>query len=251
MRPSDGLKSVISEREHMMPRVTPTTRALAAEVVGTFFFFTLGAGAILADALSNGAVGLVGIAVAHGIGLAVAVSIFGVISGAHFNPAVTFAAAVGGAFPWAMILPYWIAQLAGGVLAGVVLRATFPDTVVMVTHLGTPSVASGIGDGTAIVVEAVLTLLLVLAVFGTAISPTAPRIAGFGIGLTVLADILVSGPLTGAAMNPARYFGTGLVVLFFDHWQVYVIGPLAGGLAGGLVWRYAFAPTAAAVSTQR
>ena len=234
----------------MMPRVTPTTRALLAEVVGTFFFFSIGAGAILADA-SAGQIGLLGIALAHGIALAVAVSIFGPTSGGHFNPAVSFAAAVGGALPWARVVPYWIAQLSGGVLAGLFALAVYPEKARTMTHLGTPAVAAGVSDPVAILLEAGLTLFLVLAVFGTAISPTAPRIAGFGIGLTVMVDILAGGPLTGAAMNPARYFGTGIPALFFDRWWVYVIGPLLGGLVGGLLWRYAFAPTAEAVSTQR
>jgi MIP family channel proteins len=234
----------------MMRGVTATTRALLAEVVGTFFFFTIGAGAILADA-SGGGSGLVGIALAHGLALAVAVSIFGPTSGAHFNPAVSLALALGGAFRWDRLIPYWIAQLGGGVLAGVVLLAAFPEKARALTHLGTPSVAPGVSDPAAVLVEGVLTSFLALAVFGTAVSPTAPRIAGFGIGLTVLVDILAGGPITGAAMNPARFFGTAIPALFFDHWWVYVVGPLAGGAAGGLLWRYAFAPTVAAVSTQR
>ena len=233
-----------------MTRVTATTRALLAEVVGTFFFFTIGAGAILADA-SGGQVGLTGIALAHGLGLALAVSIFAPISGGHFNPAVSFALAIGGAFPWSRLIPYWVAQLVGGVLAGLVALAAYPERARTLTHLGTPAVAAGVSDPVAILVETVLTFFLVLAVFGTAVSPSAPRIAGFGIGLTVMADILAGGPITGAAMNPARYFGTGIPVLFFDHWWVYVIGPFAGGLAGGALWRYAFAPSVEAVSTQR
>ena len=234
----------------MMPPVNATTRALLAEFVGTFFFFSIGAGAILADA-SGGGGGLVAIAFAHGLALAIAVSIFGPISGGHFNPAVSFGVAVGGAFPWSRVVPYWVAQLAGGILAGLLALAVYPEKARVATHLGTPSVAAGVNDVAAILIEAALTLFLVLAVFGTAVSPTAPRIAGFGIGLTVLVDILAGGPLTGAAMNPARYFGTGIPALFFDRWWVYVIGPLAGALVGGVLWRFAFAPTTAAVSTQR
>ena len=235
----------------MMPRVTPATRALLAEVVGTFFFFSVGAGAILANDASGGQVGLVGIALAHGLALSIAVSMFGATSGGHFNPAVSFALAVGGAFPWPRVVPYWVAQLAGGILAGVFALAAYPEKSRLATHLGTPAVAAGVSDASAILVEGVLTLFLALAVYGTAVSPTAPRIAGFGIGLTVMVDILAGGPLTGAAMNPARYFGTGIPALFFDRWWVYVAGPLAGGLVGGLLWRYAFAPSVEAVSTRR
>ena len=231
--------------------MTPTTRALLAEVVGTFFFFSVGAGAIIANDASHGQVGVVGIALAHGVALAVAVSIFGTTSGGHFNPAVSFALAVGGAFPWARVVPYWLAQLVGGVLAGLFARVVYPEASAAATHLGTPAVAPGVSDVAAIVLEAGLTLFLVLAVFGTAVSPTAPRIAGFGIGLTVMVDILAGGPITGAAMNPARYFGTAIPAGFLERWWVYVIGPLGGALVGGALWRATFAPTTAAVSTQR
>ena len=231
--------------------MTATTRSLLAEFVGTFFFFSIGAGAIIANDVSGGQVGLIGVALAHGLALAVVVSMFGPTSGGHFNPAVSFALAVGGAFPWPRVLPYWIAQLAGGILAGLFALAVYPEKSRIATHLGTPAVAAGVSDAAAILLEAGLTLFLVLAVFGTAVSPSAPRIAGFGIGLTVLVDILAGGPLTGAAMNPARYFGTGIPALFFERWWVYVVGPLGGGLLGGLLWRYAFAPVVPAVSTQR
>ena len=235
----------------MLCAVTPTTRALAAEVVGTFFFFTVGAGAILTDVQSKGQVGLLGIALAHGLALAIAVSIFGSISGGHFNPAVSLALAVGRAFPWSRVLPYSIAQLVGGVAAGLFLRVVFPESVQQAAQLGTPFVASGISEPVAAILEAGLTFFLALAVFGTAVSPTAPKIAGFGIGLTVLADILVGGPLTGAAMNPARYFGPAIAALSFPNWWVYLAGPLAGGAIGGLVWRGLFAPRTEAVATRR
>ncbi len=235
----------------MLRAVTATTRAFLAEVIGTFFFVTIGAGAIMTNAVSGGEVGLLGIAWAHGIALAIAISIFGSISGGHFNPAVTLGLAIARAFAWARVVPYWIAQLAGGVAAGLVLRVVFPDSIQQATQLGTPSVAGGVSEPTAALVEGLLTVFLVLAVFGTAVSPNAPRIAGFGIGLAVFADILMGGPLTGAAMNPARYLGPAIAGLAFPNWWVYLVGPLAGGLAAGLLWRYAFAPTAGAVSSQR
>ncbi len=233
----------------MLWRVTPTARALLAEAVGAFFFITSGAGAILTDTLSKGQVGLLGIAFAHGIALAIAISIFGSISGGHFNPAVSFGLAIGRAFPWSRLVPYWLAQLAGGIAAGLFLRVVFPENIQQAAQLGVPSVAAGVSEPIAAILEAGLTFFLVLAVFGTAVSPGAPRIAGFGIGLTVLVDILVGGPLTGAAMNPARYFGPAIAALVFPNWWVYVVGPLAGGLVAGLVWRYAFAPTRQAMGT--
>lgn len=219
-----------------------TSRALLAEAVGTFFFVSAGVGSILANEMTRGDVGIVGIALAHGVALAIAVSIFSTISGGHFNPAVTFGLAVANAFPWRQVIPYWIAQLVGAVFAGIFVKIAFPDVIEGATHLGTPALGSGIDPGIGTFVEAVLTFFLLLAVFGTAVSPSAPRIAGFGIGLTVMVDILVGGPLTGAAMNPARHLGPAIVASFYDNWWVYWIGPLLGALVAGLLYRLAFAP---------
>src|SRR5216684_7732820 len=137
-------------------------RALLAEAAGTFWFFFIGAGAIIADANGSGG-GLGAIALAHGVTLAVAVSAFGAISGGHFNPAVTFGLAIAGKHPWPRVLTYWAAQLIGAVLAGLVLRLFFEPylAAASATHLGTPTVAPAVGAGLAIVIEAVLTLFLV------------------------------------------------------------------------------------------
>lgn len=239
------------------------TRALIAEGAGSFMFFSIGAGAIVTNAAYEGAVGLVGIALAHGLALAVAVSAFGAISGGHFNPAVTLAVAIAGRHPRERILTYWGAQLAGALAAGLFLLLAFDHVpaAAVATDLGTPIVAPGVGAMAAIFIEMVLTIFLVWAVFGTAVSPSAPRIAGFGIGLVVTADILIGGPLTGAAMNPARWFGPAVAALAFDNWYVYWIGPLLGGALGGLSYRYIFgsdlerepipAPVAPTDTTQR
>ena len=221
--------------------MTQHTRALLAEACGTFWFFFIGAGAILTVASGSGG-GLLDVALAHGITLAIAVSAFGAMSGAHFNPAVTFGLAIAGKHPWARVPTYWIAQLVGGLAAGFLLRYVFDFAIAAVdkTHLGTPALAGTITPTVGVVIEAVLTLFLVWAVYGTAVSPLAPRIAGFGIGLTVMTDILLGGPLTGAAMNPARHVATAIPAGFFDNWWVYWVGPLLGAAAAGLSIRYLF-----------
>ena len=219
------------------------TRALLAEVAGTYWFFFIGAGAIIADANGSGG-GLIAIALAHGLALAVAVSAFGALSGGHFNPAVTFGLAIAGRHPWPRVPTYVAAQLVGGLLAGFTLRWVFDFALAAVdkTHLGTPALANGVSVPVGIGVEALLTLFLVWAVYGTAVSPLAPRIAGFGIGLAVATDILMGGPLTGAAMNPARHVGTAIPAAFFDNWYVYWIGPLLGAAIAAVTIRYLFAP---------
>lgn len=225
--------------------MSDNTRALLAEAAGTFWFFTIGAGSIVVLA-ANGSppLSLLAVALAHGLVLSVAISTFGALSGGHFNPAVTFGVAVAKKLPWSRVPGYWVAQLIGAVVAGLALSYFFSGSPAAgQTHLGTPALQAGYPVLSAIVVEAVLTLFLVWAVFGTAVSSKAPRIGGFGIGLTVAADILLGGPLTGAAMNPARWFGPALVSGFLDNWYVYWIGPLIGAAIAGLSYRYIFAPT--------
>jgi len=227
--------------------VTEHTRALLAEIAGTFMFFVIGAGAIVTASISAApGTGLIPVAFAHGLALAVAVSSFGAISGGHFNPAVTLALAIARKHPWPRVPTYWAAQLVGALLAGLALRLFFEPFLAQAaaTHLGTTTVNPAVSPLLAILIEAVLTVFLVWAVFGTAVSPDAPPIAGFGIGLVVTADILIGGPLTGAAMNPARWFGPAVVSGYLDNWYVYWIGPLVGAALAALTYRYVFAPNA-------
>ncbi|HEY7464612.1 MAG TPA: aquaporin [Candidatus Limnocylindria bacterium] len=215
--------------------------ALVAEAVGTFLFFFVGAGSvILATHAGADGPGLVGIAFAHGLALAVLVSAFGSISGGHFNPAVTVAVRLAGRIEWTKAAGYVVAQLIGAAAAGYLLSVVMPVQAATDSALGTPALGEGMGVASAIVIEAVLTLLLVLTVFGTAIDPRAPKIGGLAIGLAVAADVLMGGPLTGAAMNPARWFGPALASQTWDNWYVWWIGPLLGGIVAAVLYRYFF-----------
>jgi aquaporin Z len=218
-----------------MPEIS--WKPLLAEVIGTFTLIFAGAGAIVVDHATRGGVGLLGIALAHGLAIGVMVSALGAVSGGHFNPAVTFGFLAGRRMSLAPALAYVVAQLAGAVLAAVALSAGFPRDAAVATHLGTPLLAGQMGPGAGVLVEALGTFFLVTVVFGTAVHPQAPRLGGLAIGLTITMDILAFGPLTGAAVNPARAFGPALVSgTWADHW-VYWVGPLLGGGAAG--WLYA------------
>ena len=212
------------------------TKPVVAELVGTFAFFFIGAGAIVTNTYSNGAVGLLGIALAHGLALSIMISVFGATSGGHFNPAVTIGFLVTRRIKPDVAALYILAQLVGGTLSGLALRAIFTEQVWRVTHLGTPALAPNVSFGTGVLVEAILTFFLLLAVFGTAVDARAPKIGGFGIGLTVMMDILMGGPLTGAAMNPARTFGPALASGFWDNHLVYWIGPIIGAVIAALLY---------------
>ena len=233
-------------RQTVAVTITDHGRALLAEAAGTFWFISIGAGSIVANHMTNGAVTVVGIALAHGLALAVAVSSFGAVSGGHFNPAVTLGLWIADKHPRGRVLTYWGAQAVGALAAGLFLRIAFDHlpASASATHLGTPGLVVGLPVLTASVIEIVLTVFLLWAVFGTAVSPSAPRIAGFGIGLAVAADILIGGPLTGAAMNPARWLGPAIAAGYLDNTLVYIAGPLAGGVLAGLTYKYLFASSA-------
>jgi MIP family channel proteins len=225
-----------------MPRLSS---ALTAETIGTFLFFFLGAGAVvLTQQAPDANGGLVGVALAHGLALAVLVSALGAVSGGHFNPAVTFAVWITGRIEPARAAMYVIAQLLGGLAAGLALRFVFPETSWEPVALGTPALGEGTDVMQGIVIEAVLTMVLVVAVFGTAIDPRGPKIGGLAIGLAVAADIFMGGPLTGAAMNPARWFGPAVASGTYDDWYVWWIGPLVGAAIIALVYRFVWEESA-------
>lgn len=220
-------------------RTPATASVLVAEAVGTFLFFFVGMGAVVLGQHAGDNGGLLGVALAHGLALGVLVSALGAVSGAHFNPAVTFGVWMAGRITPGLAGLYVVVQLAAAVLAAGALRIVFPETSWEPVAIGTPALGEGIGPAAGITLEAILTVLLLLAVFGTAIDRRAPKIGGLAIGLAVTADILMGGPLTGGAMNPARWFGPAVVSGTFDDWYVWWIGPLLGAAIASLLYRYA------------
>ncbi len=213
-----------------------TRKAMIAEAIGTFALVFVGAGSICLNEYTGHGVGLIGVALAHGLILSVAVSATAAISGGHLNPAVTFGFLLTGRMNRNQALQYVLAQLLGAAAGAFFLRAIFAEHVWRAAGLGTPDLAQDVTTGTGIFIEAILTFLLVFAVWGTAVDERAPHIGGFGIGLTVAADILVGGPLTGAAMNPARSFGPALASAHWSNFLVYWIGPLLGAGAAAFLY---------------
>lgn len=206
-------------------------KACVAEFVGTFALIFVGVGAIAN--LAGDHAGLVGIALAHGLTIAVMVSATGAISGGHLNPAVTFGLLIGRKICASRALAYWISQLLGATAAAAIMLSVGGITAV---SNGTPDLAPKVSVLTGILVEAVLTFFLVFVVYGSAVDSRAPKIGGLAIGLTVALDILIGGPITGAAMNPARTFGPAFVSGHWTNHIVYWVGPLIGGLLAGLIY---------------
>jgi aquaporin TIP len=203
-----------------------------AELVGAFALTFVGAGAIM-----NG-VDLVGVALAHGLVIAVMVSAVGHISGGHFNPAVTFGFLVARRIDARLAVVYWVSQMLGGVVAALLLLWIYPNAIADEASLGVPALGAEVSGGVGFAVEAILTFFLVWVVFATAADPRGSfkSIAGLAIGFTITLDILVGGPLTGAAMNPARAFGPQLVGNAWDAGWVWYLGPLLGGGVAALLY---------------
>ena len=219
------------------------TRRLTAEALGTFGLVFVGAAVVVVNGgFPNSGIGLLGIALAHAVVLSVMISATMTISGGHLNPAVTVGLLVARRIDALSALAYVVTQLVAACVAAYLVKLLLPANAVRDALLGVPVIAGSVSLNQAIGLEAVLTFFLVSAVFGTAVSPDAPRVAGFGIGLVLLFDILVGGPLTGAAMNPARAFGPAAVSGQWVGQGVYWIGPIVGGILAALLWEYVLLP---------
>jgi MIP family channel proteins len=212
-------------------------RHFVAEFVGTFALVFIGGGAIVLSKMPGTNVGLVEVALAHGIILAVMVTALMRISG-HFNPAVTIAFLTTRRIGPFMAGVYVLAQLLGAMLAAYALQAGTPEMAFDAARGGGQAVSLDITTGQAFLLEAIATFFLVFVIFGTAVDPKAPRVGGFAIGLTIAADILAIGPLTGASMNPARSFGPAIATNIWEGHLIYWIGPIVGAVIAAQIYEW-------------
>jgi aquaporin TIP len=231
-------------------------RAWVAELVGTFALTFIGVGAIAnlaglgSDTMSQlgdlatigniivGKSGLVGIALAHGLTIAVMASATAAISGGHLNPAVTIGLWSAGKIDATNVVGYIISQVLGSFAAVGMLALTLGDSVRAVQY-GSPMLAEGVSIGSGLLIEGVLTFFLVFVIYGTAVDKRAPKVAGLFIGLTVALDILMGGPVTGAAMNPARQMASAVYAGGAAASQIwlYWVGPILGAILAAQLWR--------------
>ena len=204
------------------------------EFIGTFALIFLGAGAIIMTGGEN----LVAIALAHGLAIAVMIAATGHISGGLFNPALTVGMAITRNLTPNRAVVYLVSQFLGGVVGALALVAIFSSSQVDAVELGTPALGN-IEVGAALLAEAIMTFFLMYVVFGSAVDQRSTKIiAPFAIGLTITADIFAFGAMTGAAMNPARWFGPALVQGFWDDGWVWIVGPIAGAAVSALLYHY-------------
>ena len=207
-------------------------RKALAEGIGTLALLYVG---VLVLTVGGGGKHLVEVALAHGLVIAVMASATMSISGGQLNPAVTIGLLAIRKITPAQAGVNVLAQLAGGILGGFLASVSVGAGVSLVP--GVPDLAPGVGNGTGILVEAILTFFLMFVIMGTAVDPRmGGRIAGLAIGLTVTLDILAAGPITGAAMNPARWFGAALPAAHYANGLVYIVGPILGAVLAALVY---------------
>ena len=217
-------------------------RPLSAEFLGTFAFVFIGAGALVTDAARGGELGVVGIALANALAFAVMVTVTMPISGGHLNPATTFALWLAKRLDAKMAGLYVVTQLIAAALAVLVVRLLLPGMAGLHTDYGAPQISGLLTDTRAVFLEAIFTMFLVAAVFGTIVSREAPKVGGFGVGLVLGFAMIVGGPLTGAVMNPARAFGPAVIS---GNWQghfIYWVGPLLGAAAAAGLWAWVLCP---------
>ncbi|MDX6454562.1 MAG: aquaporin, partial [Gaiellaceae bacterium] len=224
--PSDWLPRILSMEENVLRRGV-------AEFIGTFTLIFIGGGAGIVSGQD-----IVAVALANGLAIGIMVTNLGHISGGHFNPAITLGFVATRRITLPLAVAYWISQFAGAIVAAAILRGLFSHAA----FLGSVPHAAAFGAGKGLVVEIILTFFLVWAVFATAVDPRGAfkSIAGLAIGLTITIDVLMGGPLTGAAMNPARAFGPELLGNFWGEGWIYYLGPPIGALIAAMGYEYLY-----------
>lgn len=240
---------------------TPSmSHRLAAEFIGTFWLVLGGCGSavfaakFLSDGFSVG-IGFLGVALAFGLTVLTGVYAFGTISGGHFNPAVTLGAALARRVEWAAVVPYWISQVIGGLVAGVVIYviASGKDGWSTTGNMA----ANGYGEHSpggyslvaVLLAEVILTAVFLLVILGSTDDRAPKGFAGLSIGLTLTLIHLISIPISNTSVNPARstavafFNGNGAPAQLWAFW----LAPLVGAAIAGLAYSFLFgAPEALA-----
>lgn len=204
-----------------------------AEAIGTFALVFCGTGAIVINQETHGVISHVGISITFGFIVMAMIYALGNISGAHINPAVTVAFAIGRRFPLKQVAPYVASQVAGALLASAVLKFLFPSN-----ELLGATVPAG-SEMQSFVLEFILTFFLMLVIMNVAMgSKEQGMFAGLAIGGTVLLEAMFAGPVCGASMNPARSLAPAVVSRHYEHLWIYLVATTLGAAFAVPVWKY-------------
>lgn len=203
------------------------------ELIGTFALCFMGIGAIV----MTGGTDLVAIALAHGLAIGLLVMAAGHISGGFFNPAVTIGMLLARRIDGYAAGIYIIAQLIGALLGTLFIFGVFPEESRDLVNLGVPAVGAGYSTGNAFLAEVVATFFLLFVIFGVAIDQRSTKgVGGLIIGLSISMAIFATGTVSGAALNPARWFGPAVLGGHWDDFWIWIVGPIVGAVVGALVF---------------
>lgn len=209
-----------------------------AEFLGTFTLIFVAEGSFLVNGITGGSLGLVGIALAQGLVLMTLIYSLIHVSGAFFNPAITIMMFIHRRIDAVRSAGYIICQLCGAAAAGLLLLLLFPSATPL-EHYGLPL---DIDFGLGVVMEAILTFFLVATIYGVYVNKYAPKgFYGLAIGSVLIFDTLFGGPVTGAALNPARAFGPALASGIWGPQLIYWVGPIIGAIVASFVYEYLLA----------
>jgi aquaporin NIP len=197
------------------------------EALSTFLLIFCGTGAIVVEQQTH-ALGLLGIALTWGLMVMVLAYTFGPLSGAHMNPAVSIGLWISKKFDGKDLIPYIGCQLLGAIIASLAIKLLFPNN----TNLGATTPSGSYMQS--FVLELIMTFILMVVILST--SKHQGSFAPIAIGSTIILEILFSGPICGASMNPARSFGPALVSLNFEALWIYVVATTAGAGLGAFIW---------------
>jgi MIP family channel proteins len=202
------------------------SKKLVAEFMGTFTLIFIGAGSIM-----TGKADLLGVSLATGFAIAIMIAAVGGISGGHFNPALTFGFLVTKRISVQKAVQYWIAQFIGAAVAAWILKSVYASAAGTV---GGTALAMGVSPTKGVLAEGIGTFLLMVVVIGSTVDKRGSFTGGLPVGLTIAALNLVIAPLTGAALNPARWFGPALVTTNWSSAWVWIVGPIVGAVVAAL-----------------
>lgn len=222
-------------------------RVIVAELIGTFFLVLAGISVAISAALQAPIAGnpadSLAVGLSFGLALICLVFTLGHVSGAHFNPAVTLALTIVAKFPIKYMPFYLLSQLGAAYLAAMTALYAFGDQAKTLAKLGATYPAAGITSLKAMVIEAIITFMLMLVIMAVATDPRTPKAAaGTAVGFALAVAVLIGGPLTGGAVNPARALGPMLAAGDLTAWWAYVAGPLIGAVLAAIIYQTILAP---------
>ncbi|KAL2973799.1 hypothetical protein AAZX31_14G067500 [Glycine max] len=233
-----ALAQKVSDHDHLHVLITCMFGfQVFAEVIGTYFVVFAGCGSVAVNKI-YGSVTFPGVCVTWGLIVMVMIYSLRHISGAHFNPAVTITLAIFRRFSYKQVPLYIFAQLLGSILASGTLALMLDVTPK--AYFGTVPVGS---NGQSLVAEVIITFLLMFVISAVSTDDKAVGdFAGVAVGMTIMLNVFIAGPVSGASMNPARSIGPALIKHVYQGLWIYVVGPIVGSIAGALAYNFLRSP---------